>query len=300
MKKQNRFSERTIWGYLFISPFFIYFSVFLLYPMFMAIQNSFLKVNILNPERAQFVGIENWINTAADLLFWKSIFNIFFNQAVFISLCFVTAMGLALMLNEIRLGGSFFRTVYFLPVITSLTVSMVLFQFIASPNGPVQEIMMRTGILDEGVYWTFEKWLPMPMIAVFSVWKWFGVSMIVYLGGLASINKQLFEAAQIDGATWFQTVRKISLPMLKPQIIFIMTMNVINGLQMFTESFMNFDLMGGRYNSALTPVLYLYGKGFDQMKMGEASSIGLMLALVIFVLTNLQLKVFNRDEEEDF
>lgn len=177
---------------------------------------------------------------------------------------------------------------------------MVLFQFLMSPTGPLQSMLLGSGMIHEPIYWTFTKWLPMPVIVVFSVWKWFGISMVIYLGGLASIDPKLYEAADIDGATWFDKVFRISIPLLKPQMIFMMTMNIINGLQMFTESFMNFDLLGGRYNSALTPVLYLYGKGFDQMKMGEASSIGLLLAGIIFALTMLQLKFFNRNEEEEF
>lgn len=300
MKKKAKLSERQIWGYVFLSPFLIYFAVFLLYPMYLAVQNSFLKINLLEPEKAKFVGFENWFNAAVDPLFWKSVFNILYNQVIFVIVCFVVALTLALLLNEIRRGGSFFRTVYFMPVITSITVSMILFQYIASPEGPVQTVLIKWGILDEAVFWVFTKWLPMPMIASFSVWKWFGVSMIIYLGGLASINKQLYEAADIDGANWFKKIFKISLPLLKPQIIFVMTMNIINGLQMFTESYMNFDIMGGRYNSALTPVLYLYGKGFDKMKMGEASSIGLLLALLIYILTMTQLKLFSHKEEEDF
>lgn len=300
MKRIWKIKEKQRWGYLFISPFILYFAVFQMYPIYLAIQNSFLQINLLAADKAKFVGIENWINAIIDPLFWQSIFNIMYNQIIFISVSFVVALTLALLLSEIKIGGSFFRTVYFMPVVTSITVSMVLFQFIASPNGPVQSILMNLGWIKEAVYWSFEKWLPMPMIAMFSVWKWFGVSMIIYIGGLAAVDKQLYEAAQIDGATWLQQVFKISLPMLKPQIIFVVTMNIINGLQMFTEVFMNFDLLGGRHNSALTPVLYLYGKGFDQMQMGVASSLGLLLAVIIFILTKLQLTIFSSNEEENF
>lgn len=300
MKKGFKIPKQKMWGYLFISPFIIYFAVFLLYPIFLAIQNSFLDINLLEPEKAKFVGFENWINAIIDPLFWKSMFNILYNQIIYIFLTFVVSLFLALVLNEVKFLGSLFRTIYFIPVITSITVSMVLFQFLMSPTGPLQSILLNSGVLSEPIYWTFTKWLPMPVIAFFSVWKWFGISMVIYLGGLASIDPKLYEAADIDGAKWHDKVFKISIPLLKPQIIFMMTMNIINGLQMFTESYMNFDLLGGRYNSALTPVLYLYGKGFDQMKMGEASSIGLLLAGIIFILTMLQLKFFNRNEEEDF
>ncbi len=296
MKRKKKFKEKQIWGYVFISPFIIYFCVFLLYPLYLAVQNSFFDINLLAPEKARFVGIQNWITSAVDPMFWKSIGNIVFNQTIFIVLSFVVAMFLALLLNEIKVGGSFFRTVYFMPMITSITVSMIIFQFLASPLGPIQSMLIQWGLLDEGVFWTFTKWLPMPMIAVFSVWKWFGISMVIFLGGLASVDKQIYEAANIDGAGWFRKVWNISIPMIKPQIVFVITMNIINGLQMFTESFMNFDLMGGRYNSALTPVLYLYGKGFDKMQMGEASAIGLLLAVIIFVLTRVQLWVTHRNE----
>jgi len=269
-----------------------------MYPIFLSIQNSFLSINLLEPEKAKFVGFENWLNALTDQLFWKSIFNIFYNQLIFIVVSFIVALFLALLLNEIEKGGSFFRTIYFMPVITSITVSMVIFQFLMSPTGPLQAMLLNSQMITEPIYWTFTKWLPMPVIAFFSVWKWFGVSMIIYLGGLASIDKRLYEAAQLDGANWFQRVFKISIPLLKPQIMFVTTMNIINGLQMFTESYMNFDLLGGRYNSALTPVLYLYGKGFDQMKMGEASSIGLLLAGLIFAMTMGQMKLFNKGEED--
>ncbi len=110
------------------------------------------------------------------------------------------------------------------------------------------------------------------------------------LGGIAGISKSLYEAADIDGASWRRKTWSITLPLLKPQIIFVMTMNIINGMQMFIEVLMNFDLHGGPYNAALTPVLYLYKTGFSDMKMGTASTIGLLLAAVIYIFTMLQLK----------
>ncbi|KHT62493.1 sugar ABC transporter permease [Photobacterium gaetbulicola] len=277
--------------YLFMLPWVAYFIIFMLYPFFLSLQNSFLDINILNPENTRFVGLGNWVTSVTDYKFWKSIFNVFFNQIIFITLSFVCAMGAALMLNEITFLSSLFRTVLFIPVVTSITVAMIIFDFIAGPNGPIQSLMMDWNVLSSPIFWKFEKWLPMPVIAVFSAWKWFGVQMIIFLGGIASINRSLLEAADIDGASWWRKVTKIILPLIKPQIVFVMTINVINGLQMFTEVFMNFDLQGGPHNSALTPVLHLYQTGFEQMKMGEASTIGLLLAIVIFVLTMLQLKL---------
>ncbi|WP_105614867.1 carbohydrate ABC transporter permease [Vallitalea okinawensis] len=296
--RKLKLSNKQKWGYFFISPFILFFAVFQVYPIFLAFKNSFQKINLLEPEKAQFVGFENWVTAATDELFWKSVFNIFYNQIIFITLTFVIGLTFALLLKEITVAGSLFRTIYFLPVITSITVAMVLFNFVSSPQGPLQSLMMKWEIIKEPVFWRFSKWLPMPILAIFNSWKWFGVQMIIFLGGLASINQNVYEAADIDGAGWFKKLFKITLPLLKPQIIFVLTMNIINGLQMFTEVFMNFDLLGGPYNSGLTPVMYLYAKGFDKMQMGSAAAIGLLLALLIYTLTMLQMKILNSNKEE--
>ena len=291
MKKDN-----LITGYLFLAPWIVYFAVFLIYPFFLSFESSFLSVNILMPENTKFIGLTNWITVVTDFLFWKSLFNVVFNQVIFVSLSFVIGLGLALLLNEIKFLSSMFRTIMFIPVVTSITVAMIIFDFVSGPSGPIQNTMVGANLLSEPVFWKFEEWLPMPVIAVFSAWKWFGVQMIIFLGGIASIDKYLFEAADIDGASWWRKTKKITLPMIMPQIVFVMTMNIINGLQMFIEVFMNFDLNGGPYQSALTPVLYLYQTGFEQMKMGEASTIGLMLACVIYLLTMMQLKITSKED----
>ncbi|CAH0525320.1 carbohydrate ABC transporter permease [Vibrio hippocampi] len=290
MKKNN-----LIMGYIFLAPWIIYFTVFLMYPFFLSFESSFLETNILLPENTRFVGLANWLSVVTDVMFWKSLFNVLFNQVIFVFLSFLIGLGLALLLNEIKFMASFFRTIMFIPVITSITVAMVIFDFISGPSGPIQSSMINANVISEPVFWKFEEWLPMPVIAVFSAWKWFGVQMIIFLGGIASINRSLFEAADIDGASWWRKTRKITLPMIMPQIVFVMTMNIINGLQMFIEVFMNFDLSGGPYQSALTPVLYLYQVGFEKMQMGEASTIGLMLAAVIYLLTMMQLKITSKD-----
>lgn len=292
------FKRESTWGYLFSLPWILYFLVFLTYPMFLAIKMSFQTVNVIEPQKAQFAGFGNWIKGIQDPLFWQSIFNIIYNQSIFIFLTFVISLGLALLLKKITKGSGIFRAIYFLPVVTSVAAAMIIFEFLASPNGPVQHALLQMNILSDPVYWTFEKWLPMPILAVFNSWKWFAIQMIILLGGMLSIDRQLYEAAEVDGANWWIQFWKITLPLLKPQILFVMTMNVINGMQMFTEVFMIFDLQGGPHNSGLTPVLYLYKQGFDEMSMGYASTIGLLLAIVILILTTIQWMLINRNEDE--
>ena len=209
----------------------------------------------------------------------------------------IIAFFLAVMLFEIKKGGSFFRTMYFMPIITSATVAILIFNTIAGESGPVQTLLLHMGLIHDTVNWKFTHWLPMPILALFNSWKWFGIQMVILLGGLAGINESVVEAAYVDGAGWWRRLFSILIPQLKPQFVFLMTMNLINGLQMFTEVFMVFDLSGGPYHAGLTPVLYLYKTAFKDMSMGYASAIGVVLAMIIFTLTNIQLKILNRNDD---
>ncbi|HEY8348009.1 MAG TPA: sugar ABC transporter permease [Symbiobacteriaceae bacterium] len=294
MGRSLRLNQEARWGLIFALPWIVAFLVFTAYPILLAVKMSYLDINLLQVEKARFVGFDNWVRAVQDPVFWKALFNVVYNQAIFISLSFVVAMVFAALLKEIRYGGTFFRTMYFLPVVTSVTVAMLIFKFIADPQGPIQQSLIEMGLLEKPVFWTFSKWLPMPILAIFNTWKWFGVQLLIFLGGMLSINPEILEAAAVDGAGAWTRFRRITLPLLRPQIIFVLTMNLINGLQMFTEVFLTFDLYGGPYGSGLTPVLYIYTKGFTEMEMGYAATLGLFLAAIIFVAQQLQSRILTR------
>jgi ABC-type sugar transport system permease subunit len=240
------------------------------------------------------VGVGNWIQGVSDPLFWKSIVNIFYNQVIFIALTNIIGLATALLLYKVVLGGRIFRTIYFMPVITSVVVLMAIGNYLASPEGPVQANLVSLGLLKSPVFWKFDPYLPMPIIAVINSWKWFGVSTVIYLAGLFSVDTQYYEAASIDGASGWQQFWSITIPALRPQIFFLLVVNVINGLQMFTEVFtLGYDVYGGPQHQALTPVLYLYAQAFDRSNIGYASALGLLLAVLIAVLTILQFRFFS-------
>ena len=288
--------KEALAGYIFSLPWIGYFLVFLTYPLLIALKMSFQSISITQPELARFVGIGNWVRVIQDTLFWRSLFNVIYNQTIFIALLFVISLSLALLLKEVSRGGALFRTLYFLPVVTSVTVAVIVFSLLAGPMGPIQQLLVQAGLLDKGIDWAFSKWWAMPVLAVFNSWKWFAIQMIIFLGGLLSINPEIYEAAGVDGARGWSRFWHITLPLLKPQILFVTTMNIINGMQMFTEVFMLFNLDGGPYHSGLTPVLYLYKKGFHEMDMGYSSTVGIFLMLIIVALTSMQWKLFNRNE----
>ncbi len=297
--KRNQLSKTKFWGYVFLSPWLIYMAVFLIYPFATAISNSFMSFDSIDKFHIRFTGLGNWIAVLSDQLFRKSMVNIIYNQVIFITLTFVVSLATAMLLSAPKKINSIFRTIYFLPVITSISVGMMVFNyFIVGTGGPIQRILLSLGLIDKAFIWTVSKTLPMPLLALFSTWKWFGIQMIIFIGGIANIDQSVYEAASIDGASKLKSAFKITLPLLRDQIIFVLTMNIINGMQMFTEVYMNFDVSGGVGNAALTPVLYLYKAAFQDRDIGYASTIGIFLAIIIFIATNLQMKITDRRDDD--
>jgi multiple sugar transport system permease protein len=290
--------RRGLWGYIFISPWIIIYAAFGLYPLLLSFYLTFFTYSFVRPEDYVFVGIGNWIQGITDPLFWQSVVNIIYNQAIFIALTNIIGLSTALLLYKVVFGGRVFRTIYFMPVITSVVVLMAIGGYLAGPEGPVQVNLVRLGLIKGPVFWKFDPFLPMPIIAVINSWKWFGVSTVIYLAGLFAIDMQYYEAAAIDGASGWQQFWSITVPALRPQIFFLLVVNVINGLQMFTEVFtMGYDVYGGPQHQALTPVLYLYAQAFDRSNIGYASALGLLLATLIAALTLLQFRFFTPEGE---
>jgi ABC-type sugar transport system permease subunit len=285
------------WGYIFVAPWVLLYLVFGIYPLVLSFYLTFFTYSFVRPQDLAFVGLGNWINGLRDPLFWQSILNILYNQAIFIVLTIGLGLGTALLLKQIRWGGRIFRTIYFIPVLTSVIVLMTLGQYIVSPTGPIQSMLVRLGLIDGPVFWQSSFWLPMPVIALINTWKWFGYSTVILLAGLYTVDPQLYEAASLDGANSRQQFRSITLPQLMPQIFFLLVVDIINGLQMFAEVYALFDIYGGNRQQALTPVLYLYAQAFDRANMGYASTLGLQLAALIAFITIIQFRLVPQDVE---
>lgn len=290
--------RRSGWGYVFVSPWVILYLIFGIYPLLLSFFLTYFNYSFVNPENQTFVGIGNWIRGITDPLFWRSIGNIVLNQSIFIVLKNGLGLLIAALLFQVRFGGRFFRTVYFLPVITSTVVLMTIGDNLFSPGGPLQRMLLDAGILKDPVFWKADNILPMIVIALINTWKWFGISVVILLAGMYGIDRRMFEAAAIDGASGGQMFRYITLPSLRPQLFFLLVVDVINGLQMFSEVYsIGFSVYGGSNNQALTPVLYLYATAFDRSNIGYASTLGLLLALLIAGLTVLQFRFVRSDAD---
>ena len=284
-------------GYIFVLPWVLLYAIFGIYPLLLSFYLTFFNYSFVRPEDLAFVGMGNWIRGLTDILFWQSIFNVFYNQIIFIVLKNGLGLVTALLLKQVTWGGKIFRTIYFLPVLTSVIVMTTVGNYLVSPNGPLQGLLVRFGIMESPVFWQASFWLPMPIIALMNTWKWFGISTVILLAGLYGIDQQLYEAASLDGATAWQKFRSITVPQLMPQIFFLLVVDFINGLQMFAEVFALFDIGGGNYHQALTPVLYLYAQAFDRSNMGYASTLGLLLAALIALVTVLQFRFVKQETD---
>jgi ABC-type sugar transport system permease subunit len=263
--------------------------VFGLYPLALSFYLTFFTYSFVRPENYVFVGVGNWLRGVTDGLFWKSVFNIGYNQSIFIFLKNGLGLLSALLLVRATRLSKLFRTLYFMPVITSVVVLMVIGNYLTSPTGPIQTLMVNVGVLDRAIFWKTTRWLPMPVLALINTWKWFGVSTVILIAGLMAIDQRFYEAAAIDGASELQQFRYITFPQLRPQLFFLVVVDLIFGLQMFTEVFtIGFNVWGGGDNQALTPVLYLYAWAFDRSNIGYASALGLLLAIIIAILTVIQ------------
>lgn len=293
---------RRYWlGYVFISPWGILYLIFGIYPLFLSFFLTFFNYAFATPEMQSFVGVGNWLRGLTDPLFWKSLGNIFYNQFIFITAKNGLGLLLASLLFRVRFGAGLFRTIYFLPVLTSTVVLMSIGDNLASPGGPIQRWLLENGWISELLYWKSEDLYPMLIIALINTWKWFGISTIILLAGMYSIDPRLYEAAQVDGANGWQLFRYLTLPLLRPQLFFLLVVDVINGLQMFGEILsIGFDVYGGINNQALTPVLYLYATAFgadERPNIGYASTLGVLLGLLIAVLTVIQFRVLRSEAD---
>jgi len=295
MEKKS-LSSSAKWGMFFVSPWVIIFCVFTIYPLYLAIKYSFMGVNLMQPDQNTFVGLSNWIAVATSTLFWHSILNALYNQVIYIVLSMVIALVFAAMIMETKKFGGFFRTVYYLPALTGAVSMLLVYQQVVDPSGIIQTTLLHMHVLKAPISWENTKWLPMPILAVFMTWSGFGGQLLINLAGMSGIDKSIIEAAELDGAGWWQRFFKITLPTIKPQITFNFIMAIIGAFQVFTPMFMLYMTQGGPFNSGYVPYTLIYKQGFQLMQMGQACATGLFLTILILVATRLAFKFTSKGD----
>jgi arabinosaccharide transport system permease protein len=283
---------RKLAPYLFISPFFIGYTIFFLMPVVQSLRLSFFKQDGINTE-ATFVGFANYVRLfTRDELFIKSLVNTTYYALGSLLIIVPLALLLALILHRPKLRfREFFRLFFFTPNITSGVVVGIIFGLVFEQDYGLINNLLLAPLGLEGVRWLRDPNWVMPSIILLGVWKFTGINALYFLVGLQNIPPTLKEAARIDGATSLQVFRYITLPMLRPVLAFVLTFAIIGSYNLFAEPVTLVGETGGPRNAGLTITMYLYNRGFRELRMGYASAIGYSLAIIIVVLTILQLRL---------
>jgi cellobiose transport system permease protein len=275
--------------YLSISPFYILFAIFGLFPIIFSFYLSFQNWDGIGPMR--FVGLAQYQFMMSDPIFWKSIANTF--EIWFISTIpmLVLALVIAFMLNQQMLRGrSAYRIAYFIPNVTSIVAIAIIFGSIFSNQFGLINAFLQAIHVNQ-IQWLTTPWGIKVAIAAMVVWRWTGYNAIIYLAGLQAIPTELYEAARVDGASLVQVFFRITVPLLRPVILFTVITSTIGGMQLFTEPQVLLGAGGGPGNEGQTMVLYLYQQafGFNQFGYGAAIGWGLFVIMIIFSLINWRL-----------
>ena len=279
----------------FIAPFLGLFTVFTLWPLLQSLLLAFQQT--FGPRSSAFIGARNFEFLLHDPMFWKAIWNtaLYTFGAVFVQL--PISLGLALLLNRPGLRGrAVFRLIFFAPSVVGLVFVGIMF---------MQLFQKRTGLINAGLHALFPAWNPefgwlddhiMPSLIVASVWLYAGFNMIYFLAALQNVNRELLDAASIDGAGRWARFRHIVLPEIRPVATFVVLLSVIGSFQLFELPWVLLDNSAGPDNRGLTIVMYLYQTGFLVGDLGYASAIGWVIGLILAGAAVLQLRL-SRGEE---
>ncbi len=277
--------------YFFLLPFFAMFIAFQVGPIARGIIMSLqdIKAATVPPE---FVRLKNYASLLTNARFYQSLKVTVLYTLGHGSLHLILALILALILDLELKGRNVYRMIFFLPVVTSLAVSALIWRLILDDEIGLLNVALRTiGFLGENA-WLRDPKLALPSIIVVGSWRWFGFELVILLAGLQNIPQELYDAAKVDGAKTMQRIWYVTLPMLFPVLFFAMTITLIGSLMLFEEPFILTN--GGPRDSTLSMAMYLYQSGFSYFKLGYAAAIGYVMTLFIIGVAFLQIKLLGR------
>ena len=275
--------------YVFIAPFVIIFLVFYVYPIISSFVMSFQNVV---PGKTEFIGFKNY-KYLGNREFKKAVKNSVVYTVMTLATLIPIPMFLAVLLNSKKMVASgVFRSILFIPALISVVVGGFTFRLIFGelPTALLNTVTAKFGAAPIKWLGGPKQWTTYLALLVLAMWRWTGVNIIYYLSGLQNIPDELYESADIDGASSWQKLTRITMPLLKPTTIYVLTISIYGGLAMFLESYMLFNGNNSPQGSGLTIIGFLYKLGWQQAKYGFASAVGVVLLLVTLTINLIQLK----------
>jgi multiple sugar transport system permease protein len=276
-------------AYLYLLPVLIGLIVFTAGPVIASFYLSLTHFEI--GASPIFIGADNYRQTLQSDLFWQVAGNTFYYALLYVPLSIAVSLSLALLLETHTRGLTFFRTVYFLPVVTSMVASAIIWTWLYNGDiGLLNYLLSLAGI--NGPKWLRDPHWALPAIALMSVWKNAGYNMMIFLAGLSNIPRDYHEAARLDGASATSRFRKITMPLISPVLFFVLVVTTIGAFQVFEQTFVMTN--GGPGNSTLTLSYYIWQTAFEFFNLGGASALGYLFFLLVLIVTALQFFVRRR------
>ena len=291
--------KRNKVAYAYIAPFYILFAIFGLFPIAAGFYISFFRWDGLTPMR--FLGVENYLSLLNDRLFWTALSNTaFIGVIAHIPILFGGLILAYILNNKMIKGENIFKTFYFMPMVTSAVAISIVFQNLFGFNfGLINYVLGFFGIDPIGWLIGSGEHLQTAIIIMFS-WRWIGWNMVIYLAGMQGISSDVYEAALIDGANHVQTFFRITIPLLKPIIVFTLIQSTIGSLNLFTEPMILTDgLTGGPNNQGLTVMMYLLSRAPQGGTLfGYASAIAYVITIIAIAISMVLLWASNDERKE--
>ena len=282
---KSKAKPRSWQGFAFTSPAIVLLVVFFFVPVFLCFALAFTNARLISPEPAKFTGLDNFQRLFADPLFWKSLRNTLFFTVVVVPVQSAFALLLALLVNGQGRGKNFFRTVYFVPVVTSIVVVSILWRFMYAPDGLVNNLLQTVSFnVIQGTDWLSNPSTAMPAIIFMSIWQ----------SGLQTIPGEQYEAAALDGASAWQKFRYVTWPGLKDTRTFILVTITIAAFSLFAQ--INVMTNGGPLDSTSTVVFQAVRTGYTQQQTGYASAISLFFFALVLTVSLAQ-RYLTRDKD---
>lgn len=294
MRETLRLMRKNWSAYLFLVPGLIHFAIFTLFAVGFAFYISFHEWNIIRPEKP-FVGLENYLRLFQDTRFHRAVINTL-TFMVGVPLNLASGLAVALLLNTKVRGQALFRAMFYLPVVTPLVVSAIIWKWVYQGDyGLLNYYLLKFGIIEEKIFWLADPNLALPALILMGIWGGTGATMVIYLAGLQSIPEEMYDAAKVDGASSWQRLLYITIPLLRPTTFFLFVTGIIGAFQIFTEVYIMTN--GGPLNRTTTIGYYLYTNAFRELEMGYATAMAFILFAMIFGFTLLQWKFTRGDVE---
>jgi multiple sugar transport system permease protein len=268
-------------GLAFLSPWLIGFSVFTLLPIVLSFYYSLCDYTLL--QKPLYTGLDNYRALTADPVFWKALVNTGYYALMALPAGMLVSLGLALLLNADVKGQAIYRTIFFLPSLVPAVASAMLWLWLFNAKlGLINVLLGKIGI--SGPQWLASQEWAMPALALMSLWG-VGNTVVIYLAGLQDVPRELYEAAEIDGASPWQRLRNVTLPMISPVIFFNLVMAIIGSMQVFAVPYIMTG--GGPARATYFYTMYLYDNAFNFLRMGYASAMAWVQLFIILCLTGL-------------